>query len=132
MAKSQVDYILGDNPMGMSYLVGYGAHYPSRVHHRGASVISYKKSKGFIGCTQGYDTWFKSPDPNPNVVDGALVGGPDYLDRFFDKRPNFVQTEACTYNSATLVGVFGKLHRLYGNVDDDGYNKVNGPLISSS
>ncbi|KAE8724216.1 Endoglucanase 11 [Hibiscus syriacus] len=42
-AKSQVDYILGSNPMNMSYLVGYGSKYPTRVHHRGASIMSYRE-----------------------------------------------------------------------------------------
>lgn len=107
-AKSQVDYILGSNPVNMSYLVGYGHNYPKRVHHRGASIVSYKKNKGFIGCTQGYDNWYGSQEPNPNVLVGALVGGPDGQDNFEDRRNNFMQTEACTYNTAPLVGVFAK------------------------
>ncbi|KAI9115606.1 hypothetical protein K1719_013275 [Acacia pycnantha] len=109
-AKSQVDYILGSNPMGMSYLVGYGPHFPLRVHHRGASIESYKENKGFIGCMQGYDNWYGRHDPNPNVLIGALVGGPNSTDGFRDERGNYVQTEACTYNTAALVGVFARLH----------------------
>lgn len=126
-AKSQVDYILGSNPMAVSYLVGYGPKFPQRMHHRGASTVSYKQDKGFIGCTQGYEDWFKRLDPNPNVVVGALVGGPDQKDQFRDERSNFVQTEACTYNTATLVGVFAKLHRLY-SLD----SHTDNPLIAST
>ncbi|OAY78565.1 Endoglucanase 12 [Ananas comosus] len=37
-AQSQVDYVLGNNPRKMSYLVGYGSNYPKHVHHRGASI----------------------------------------------------------------------------------------------
>ncbi|KAI4388381.1 hypothetical protein MLD38_000714 [Melastoma candidum] len=108
-AKSQADYILGDNPMAMSYLVGYGPRHPSRVHHRAASIESYRTNKGFIGCTQGYDSWYGRTRANPNVLVGALVGGPDINDRFKDNRGNFMQTEACTYNTATLVGVLARL-----------------------
>ncbi|XP_057977656.1 endoglucanase 11-like [Malania oleifera] len=115
LVKSQVNYILGSNPLAMSYLVGYGSNYPQRVHHRGASIESYKTSAGFIGCTQGYDNWYGHPDPNPNVVIGALVGGPDSDDQFRDERSNYMQTEACTYNTAPLVGIFAKLHELEGN-----------------
>lgn len=125
-AKSQIDYILGSNPMAMSYLVGYGSKYPQRVHHRGASVESYKTDKGFIGCTQGYDNWFGRREPNPNVLVGALVGGPDSYDRFRDKRSNYMQTEACTYNTATLVGVFAKLHK-----SEDSSLSPNPPLVAS-
>lgn len=108
LAKAQVDYILGSNPMNMSYLVGYGPRYPENVHHRGASIVSYKENKGFIGCTQGYDIWYNNQESNPNVLVGALVGGPDWQDNFEDKRSNYMQTEACTYNTAPLVGVFAK------------------------
>lgn len=115
-AKSQVDYILGSNPMALSYLVGYGSNYPNRVHHRGASIESYKRNKGFIGCTQGYDNWYGRQDPNPNILVGALVGGPDNKDQFKDERSNYMQTEACTYNAAPVVGVFAKLHGMKGDL----------------
>ncbi|KAJ3694884.1 hypothetical protein LUZ60_000261 [Juncus effusus] len=113
-AKTQTDYILGSNPMGTSYLVGYGPKYPTNVHHRGSSIVSYKESDGFIGCTQGYDDWYGRYKPNPNVLVGAIVGGPDRRDKFRDHRGNFMQTEACTYNTAPMVGVFAKLNRVVG------------------
>ncbi|XP_073129241.1 endoglucanase 11-like [Henckelia pumila] len=111
--RSQVGYILGSNPMGLSYLVGYGDTYPKRVHHRGASMELHRgKASGFLGCKQGYDNWYGRQDPNPNVLVGALVGGPDSEDEYRDRRGNFMQTEACTYNTAPLVGVFAKLYSL--------------------
>ncbi|KAG1327204.1 endoglucanase 11 [Cocos nucifera] len=113
-AKSQVDYILGANPMGISYLVGFGPKFPGRVHHRAASSISYKEDKAFIGCMQGYDSWFGRQKENPHILVGAVVGGPDANDVFRDVRGNYMQTEACTYNTATLVGVFAKFDRLEG------------------
>lgn len=123
-AKSQVDYILGSNPMNMSYLVGYGPKYPARVHHRGASIVSYRESKGFIGCTQGYDTWYGQEGPNPNVLVGALVGGPDCQDNFKDQRGNYMQTEACTYNTAPLLGVFAKLIQMEDQKGDHNHNQL--------
>ncbi|RZS00205.1 hypothetical protein BHM03_00029867 [Ensete ventricosum] len=113
-AKSQVDYILGANPAGLSYLVGHGARYPTRVHHRAASSVSYKADKSFVGCAQGYDRWYCRRGENPNVLVGALVGGPDDMDEFSDARGNHMQTEACTYNTAPMVGVFAKLGELEG------------------
>ena len=123
-AKSQVDYILGTNPMAMSYLVGYGPKFPQKVHHRGASIESYGENKGFIGCTQGYDNWYGRVEPNPNVLIGALVGGPDIKDQFKDERRNYIQTEACTYNTAALVGVFARLHQSHAHAET--------PLVASS
>lgn len=47
-AKKQVDYILGDNPMGLSYMVGYSNNFPQRIHHRGSSLPSVKDHPQFI------------------------------------------------------------------------------------
>ncbi|XP_071914259.1 endoglucanase 11-like [Coffea arabica] len=114
-SKFQVDYILGSNPISMSYLVGYGSTFPRRVHHRGASTEGYDKNKGYIGCKEGFQNWFRRQDPNPNVLVGALVGGPDKDDQFSDHRGNFRESEPCTYNTAPLVGIFAKLHALEKN-----------------
>lgn len=98
--------------MNLSYLIGFGSKYPNRVHHRAASTLTYKEHDEFIGCSQGYDLWFGRQKPNPNVLTGAIVGGPDLNDEFRDVRGNFMQTEACTYNTAPMVGVFAKIFRL--------------------
>ncbi|KAL5224719.1 hypothetical protein ABZP36_011358 [Zizania latifolia] len=102
-AKSQADYVLGNNPMEMSYLVGYGDRYPERVHHRGASIPADVDT----GCDG--QKWLESSKPNPNIATGALVGGPFKNDTFVDKRENVVQNEATTYNSALIAGLLSAL-----------------------
>ncbi|XP_059078225.1 endoglucanase 11-like [Cryptomeria japonica] len=109
-SKSQADYILGNNPMGMSYIVGYGPKSPLHVHHRGASMVSYKQDTSFIPCMKGYADWYNSFQPNPNVLVGALVGGPDQNDNYEDNRDNYKQSEPTTYNNAPLLGLFAKLN----------------------
>ncbi|XP_025802823.1 LOW QUALITY PROTEIN: endoglucanase 22-like [Panicum hallii] len=109
LARSQADYILGRNPLRLSYMVGYGRRYPVRVHHRGASIVAHKANSRFIGCMQGFDDWFGRGRANPNVLAGAIVGGPNCRDEFRDDRGNYMQTEACTYNTAPMVGVFARL-----------------------
>lgn len=103
-AQSQADYVLGDNPIKMSYLVGYGDNYPQYVHHRGASIPVNAKT----GCTDGFK-WLNSTDPNPNVATGALVGGPFLNETYIDSRNNSMQTEPSTYNSALIVGLLSGL-----------------------
>ena len=112
LARTQADYILGHNPLRLSYMVGYGARFPVRVHHRAASIVSHKANNRFIGCMQGFDDWFGRGRPNPNVLVGAIVGGPNRLDEFRDDRKNYMQTEACTYNTAPRVAVFARLQTL--------------------
>ena len=55
--------MLGD--AGRSFVVGYGKDPPERAHHRGAS------------CRPGdcSGAQLATPEPNPNVIVGALVGG---------------------------------------------------------
>ncbi|XP_038715899.1 endoglucanase 10-like [Tripterygium wilfordii] len=103
-AKSQADYILGTNPMEMSFLVGYGENYPQYVHHRGASI----PANATTGCTDGFK-WLNSTDPNPNIADGALVGGPFLNETYIDSRNNSMQGEPSTYNSAVIVGLLSSL-----------------------
>ncbi|PKA58959.1 Endoglucanase 6 [Apostasia shenzhenica] len=109
-AKSQVDYILGDNPRGTSYMVGYGETYPQQVHHRASSIVSMKVDPTFVTCRGGYETWYTRKASDPNLLDGAIVGGPDSYDNFADERDNYEQTEPATYNNAPLLGVLARLH----------------------
>uniref|UniRef100_M8C0N3 Endoglucanase n=1 Tax=Aegilops tauschii TaxID=37682 RepID=M8C0N3_AEGTA len=103
LAKKQVDYILGANPAGMSYMVGFGARYPRRVHHRGASMPSVHDHPARIGCDEGFH-YLHSSDPDRNVLVGAVVGGPDQSDSYSDSRDNYAQAEPSTYTNAPLVG----------------------------
>ncbi|KAF8405319.1 hypothetical protein HHK36_010223 [Tetracentron sinense] len=103
-AKKQVDYILGDNPMGMSYMVGYGDKYPQRIHHRGSSIPSIKDHPQFIACKEGA-VYVNSSNPNPNTLVGAVVGGPGEDDVYEDDRADFRKSEPTTYINAPLVGV---------------------------
>ncbi|KAK9942755.1 hypothetical protein M0R45_008404 [Rubus argutus] len=87
IAKKQVDYILGDNPMGLSYMVGYSDHYPQRIHHRGSSLPSIKDHPQPIACKEG------------------SVGGPGEDDVYEDDRADFRKSEPTTYINAPFVGV---------------------------
>ncbi|KAJ7567182.1 hypothetical protein O6H91_02G135600 [Diphasiastrum complanatum] len=109
LAKSQVDYILGNNPRATSYMVGFGDNYPRQLHHRASSIVSYKVDSSFVSCRGGYATWYSRRQSDPNVLVGALVGGPDQNDNFADQRENYEQTEPATYNNGPMVGVLARL-----------------------
>ncbi|EEF51539.1 endoglucanase 8 [Ricinus communis] len=108
VAKGQVDYILGRNPLGMSYMVGYGNKYPQRIHHRGSTLPMIQNHPQHIGCKEG-TPYFESNNPNPNVLVGAIVGGPDINDQYVDDRLNVSQSEPTTYINAPFVGVLAYL-----------------------
>jgi hypothetical protein len=75
-ARRQVDYALGANPYGRSYLVGFGHQPFNAVHHRGA-----------YGAWAGFHHFIKDkpefrPTENRHILYGALVAGPDHNDVF--------------------------------------------------
>ncbi|XP_031259665.1 endoglucanase 25-like [Pistacia vera] len=105
-SMSQVNYILGDNPMKMSYMVGFGDHYPTQVHHRSASI---PWDGQYHSCEEG-DRWLNSKEPNPNVLLGAMVAGPDEFDNFSDERGKPLFTEPTIASNAGLVAALIALH----------------------
>ncbi|CAA3026124.1 endoglucanase 17 [Olea europaea subsp. europaea] len=115
LAKRQVDYLLGDNPIKMSFMVGYGARYPLRIHHRGSSLPSIAKHPAKIQCSAGFGV-MNSQSPNPNILMGAIVGGPDQHDRFPDQRSDYEQSEPATYINAPLVGSLAYLAHSFGQL----------------
>lgn len=106
----QVDYILGKNPMNMSYMVGYGEKFPQRIHHRGSSLPSINNTptthdvQHINKCKDG-TPYFRSNNSNPNLLIGAVVGGPDINDSFVDDRVDAAHLEPTTYVNAPLVGL---------------------------
>ena len=97
-ALSQLRYMLGDS--GRSYLVGFGARFPTQPHQRAASCPSPP-----AGCNY---LQLHSPDPNPHVLVGALVGGPYRNDTFPDDRQNYAKSEVgIEYNAGFTAAAAG-------------------------
>ncbi|XWS70174.1 hypothetical protein CRYUN_Cryun03dG0026100 [Craigia yunnanensis] len=107
-AKQQMDYILGNNPLGRSYMVGFGNNPPKQAHHRGASV-PISDAKFDVSCPMSFVRWYNKNVPNPNELTGAILGGPDKQDQFSDLRWTSVYTEPCTYVNSLAVAALAKL-----------------------
>ncbi|CAL8464163.1 g3698 [Coccomyxa elongata] len=110
-ARSQMKYILGDS--GRSFVVGFGKNPPTHIHHRGASCPPEQLPWGSNNPTCDYSD-FSLSTSNPNVLTGALVGGPGKDDSYADKRDDYQKNEvAVDYNS----GFTGVLAFLAGSPD---------------
>ncbi|BFZ22607.1 hypothetical protein BsWGS_25646 [Bradybaena similaris] len=94
-AVEQINYILGDNKHNggcFSFEIGHGKRYPQQPHHRGASCPNMPAA-----CGQAQ---LNANGPSPQILYGALVGGPDRNDNYEDKRTDYIQNEvAIDYNS---------------------------------
>ena len=102
--KSQIDYMLGDNPMGVNYVVGAEENSPKAVHHRGASGT--------------YDSTDKNAKRDLYTLYGALAGDPGKDDSYKDTRDNYQINEvALDYNAGFTVDLAALVHFGLGKED---------------
>lgn len=101
-AKGQMEYLFGNNNAGYCYMVGYSSNSVTQPHHRAAS---------------GYNDF---PSENrgvayKHVLVGALVGGPDNSDNYYDEADKYEYTEVATDYNAAFVGALAGLYLKYGS-----------------
>jgi hypothetical protein len=101
-AVRQVNYILGSNPQGRSYEVGFGNNPPLNVHHR-----------------TSHGSWandINTPANQRHILYGALVGGPGSDDSYADNRTDYTKNEVADDYNAGFVGALARLYKEYGGV----------------
>lgn len=99
-ADSQVDYLLGDNNYNGPFIVGQHPNSPQNPHSAMASGGSDITNIN------------KSPPTEAHVLYGAVPGGPDKHDRFFDIRDDYPETEiALDYNAPLLAAAVSRIAR---------------------
>lgn len=99
-AKDQMEYILGDNPMGYSYEVGYGNSYATQPHHRSSHCSATQSQEDPI--VQVHTLW------------GALVGGPDLNDFHSDITKDYIYNEVTDDYNAAFCGDLAGLYHFFG------------------
>ena len=98
-ALGQMEYLLGDNPIGRCYVVGYNEKSAKYPHHRAAS-----------GLTMAEDT-----AEHKHVLWGALVGGPRKDDTHSDTTNDWIDNEVTIDYNAAFVGAAAGLYLKYGD-----------------
>jgi endoglucanase len=101
-AKTQMDYALGNNPLGLSYLIGYGNRWPERPLHSGASGF-WSGGENANKTLPVYQTKAR------HTLYGALVAGPKNDDSFPDDWTDYTHSEPTIYASASMTGVLSAL-----------------------
>ena len=111
-AQKQVDYAMGAGTR--SYVVGWGYNPPDQVHHAAASCPDRPAPCGWSD--------FSSPFPNPQILYGALPGGPggekvnpfNPDNSFVNIRSDYVTNEvAVDYTAGFTTSLAGLLATLY-------------------
>ncbi len=104
-SKWQMDYILGDNPLGYSFLIGYGSKWPTHIHHRAANPGDLSNN----------------PEAKYTLY-GGLVGGIDASGNYEDHSDKYQYTEgALDYNGCFALACAG-LANLFGGSDKGAAN----------
>ena len=98
---NQINYILGANPHGCSYEVGFGTCWPQFPHHRTAH--------------DSFTNDINSPVNERHILYGALVGGPPSTDdAYTDSRQNFQMNEPADDYNAGFVFALARLTKEFG------------------
>lgn len=114
--ETQMNYVLGDNADGQSFVVGYGEKSPKNPHHRTAHG-SWKNDLAI-------------PGTNRHILYGALVGGPNQDGSYEDDRQNYINNEVATDYNAGFTALLCKMVDKYGGTTDSSFpqpEKHDGP-----
>ncbi len=100
-AVRQINYALGQNPAGRSFMIGFGVNPPRNPHHRTAHG-SWSDNIG-------------EPPLSRHILYGAMVGGPPQPDdNYQDNRSDFVMNEVATDYNAGLTSALARMYMEFG------------------
>lgn len=121
-AKTQMDYALGDNDLGMSYVLGMGEKNPINVHHRTASG-AHDDHWNELGTVDEDGNPVKDPKwqtEYAHILYGALEGGPSQDGSFKDNNASYEHTEvAIDYNAGFTACLCAMIDEYGGKPLDD-------------
>ena len=121
-ARGQMEFILGDNPLGLSFLIGYGDNYPQHPFHRAAHGSPNNNTD--------------NPPEHKHILVGGLISGPssEYIPvdsdgnplpltlRYNDNTSNYVENNVDINYNASFIGALAGLY--------NSENNHNEPLIN--
>jgi hypothetical protein len=105
-AWKNIDYVLGSNSAGLSFVVGFGAKSAQHPHHRNVYL-----SDDDTGPDKA------PPIPERNRQFGVMVGGALDPSQFQDQTGSYQYTEGCIDYNAGLVAALGYVLALTAPVD---------------
>lgn len=118
-AESQINYALGKNPLSTVYQVGLHPNSPYNPHSALASG--------------GDDLQNINDDPPQelHVLYGAVVGGPNSHDEYYDIRDDYDQSEPALDTVAPMVGIASYYTAQGSSASDPYFVSVTSPRIIS-
>merc|ERR1712179_586863 len=109
--QDMVSYMLGDNPISKSYVIGYDKFgTKSQVtapHHKNSACDRWDTA-----CDWSYWNGLQDSEPQKHTLYGALIGGTEDDDSFIDSRKRFYYNEVSTDYNAGFQATVAALKEL--------------------
>lgn len=90
--------------LGRSFVVGWGKNPPTQPNHEASSCPNKPAPCGWSELDR--------KSPNPQILYGALVSGPDERDEFDDNRQDYIYTDVTLDCNAGFTGSLAGLLQL--------------------
>ncbi len=103
--QQAMDYVLGANAMGVSYLTGFGDKTPMNIHHRQSAADTIEQP--VPGLLSG------GPNSRLQDVSGGAVypENPSPMQSWVDQEPSYASNEICLNWNAPMTYVLGFLEQ---------------------
>lgn len=100
LARNQLNYLFGVNPLGYCYVTGYGSLTPDHVHHRPSQVAEATAKGMLVGGPNS-----NADDPYAKAVLHSRLGGMRYV----DNSSSYSTNEVTIYWNSALIGLLSQL-----------------------
>jgi endoglucanase len=111
IARTQLHWLFGQNPFGLSFMVGDGCAYPVNIHHSLAQAAQVVPIGAVLGGPTSLATLMGLGDPNLPIPDGTTPNARWSTDGLLyeDLTDNYVFNEPAIDFTAPLVFIMGEL-----------------------
>jgi endoglucanase len=102
-ARSHLDYILGNNPLGVNYITGVSETSPKNPHHRPSAAVGRAMPGMLVG----------GPDEGlHDLAAKTLLAGKPAAERYIDSVESYSTNETAIYWNSVLLYVLARMSRL--------------------
>ena len=102
-ARSHLDYILGNNPLGVNFITGVSENSPKHPHHRPSAAAGAAMPGMLVG----------GPDEGlHDLAAKTLLAGKPAAERYLDSVESYSTNETAIYWNSVLIYVLARMSKL--------------------
>lgn len=102
-ARSHLNYILGENPLGVNFITGVSEQSPKNPHHRPSAAVGHAMPGMLVG----------GPDEGlHDLAAKTLLAGKPAAERYLDSVESYSTNETAIYWNSVLLYVLARMSKL--------------------